>query len=93
MLHGARHYSGDEAGEAKARLMTSDLMLTVDEFNELVRRLEKVIPAFREDLKNGKIDSAQPAQEREIWHVMTLLNAESLLNESHGGDRSPQNPK
>lgn len=93
MLHGARHYSGEEAGEAKARLMSSDLMLTTDEMHELIRRLEKVIPAFREDLKNGKIKGSQPAEEREIWHVMTLLNAESLLNESHQGDRSPQNPK
>lgn len=93
MHHGARHYSGEETGEAKARLMSSDLMLTMDEMRELISRLEKVIPAFREDLKNGKIESSQPAEEREIWHVMTLLNAESLLNESHQGDRSPQNPK
>ncbi|MGH3651341.1 helix-turn-helix domain-containing protein [Glutamicibacter sp.] len=87
MLHGGRHYSGEEDGNAKARLMTSDLMLTPDEMNELVRRLEKVIPAFREDLKNGEVASSQPAEQREVWHVMTLLNAESLLNESHGNDQ------
>ncbi|WP_431709396.1 helix-turn-helix domain-containing protein [Glutamicibacter uratoxydans] len=93
MLHGGRHYSGEEPGEAKAQLMTSDLMLTVDEMHELVRRLEKVIPAFREDLKNGAVESSQPASDREVWHVMTLINAESLLNESHETTQSPQNPR
>lgn len=89
MLHGARHYSGDESGEAKARLMTSDLMLTMDEMRELISRLEKVIPAFREDLKNGKVHSSQATEDREIWHVMTLLNAESLLNESQQDNQTP----
>lgn len=32
------------------------------------------------------------AEEREVWHVMTLINAESLLNQSHEADQSPQNP-
>gem|GEM_PF-811932 len=93
MVHGGRHYSGEETGEAKARMMTSDLMLTMDEMRELIRRLEKVIPAFRKDLEEGKVHSSQPAGDREIWHVMTLLNAESLLNESHAGQQSSQNPK
>lgn len=88
MLHGGRHYSGKESGEAKARLMTSDLMLTLDEMQELIRRMEQVIPTFRDDLKKGRIDSSQPADQREMWHVMTMLNAESLLNESHEGKQS-----
>ncbi|MEF9873603.1 MAG: hypothetical protein RR778_07855, partial [Glutamicibacter sp.] len=72
----------------KAQMQTSNLMLTQDECDELMRRMEEVIPAFREDLKNGKVTSSQPAGDREIWHVMSLFNADSLLNESQEGDQS-----
>lgn len=92
MVHGQRQYAGQESVEPKAQLMTSDLMLTDDEKRELILRFSKVIPAFREDLKNGKVQSSQAAEEREVWHVMTLINAESLLNQSHEADQSPQNP-
>ncbi|CBT75977.1 MULTISPECIES: hypothetical protein [Glutamicibacter] len=40
-------------------------------------------------LRAGMLGSAE---EREVWHVMTLINAESLLNQSHEADQSPQNP-
>lgn len=97
-LQAAQHYAQRRYREqnhepAKARMNNSNLMLTQDEAEELMRRMEEVIPAFRHDLKNGKIPSAQPAQERELWHVMDLITAESLLNESHSSADSSQNPK
>lgn len=88
LRHAERHYRGEESGEIKAQMQTSNLMLTQDECDELMRRMEEVIPAFREDLKNGKVTSSQPAGDREIWHVMSLFNADSLLNESQEGDQS-----
>jgi len=93
LQHAEKQYRGEESGVVKAQMQTSNLMLTHDECQELIRRMEKVIPAFREDLKNGKVKSSQSAQEREIWHVMTLYNADSLLNESHMGEQSSQNSK
>lgn len=93
LQHAERHYRGEDAGSVKAQMQTSNLLVTEDEMRELIRRMEEVIPAFREDLKNGKVDSSQPAQEREIWHVMSLFSADSLLNESHVGQQSSRNPK
>ncbi|MCW4464749.1 helix-turn-helix domain-containing protein [Glutamicibacter sp. MNS18] len=92
LRHAQRLYGPDAGKPAKAQLSNSNLMLTEDEAHELLRRLGEVIPAFREDLDKGRIPSAQPAGERELWHYFGLLSAESLLNESHEEADSTQNP-
>lgn len=91
--HARQHYRGRGQGPAKAQLNTANLMLTADEAAELMRRMEEVTIAFREDLSNGTVPSAQPPRERELWHYMGLFSAESLLNESHPETDSTQNPK
>ncbi|MGP7813695.1 helix-turn-helix domain-containing protein [Glutamicibacter soli] len=93
LAHAQRWYDSGEARADLAQLSTSNLMLTEDERQELQRRLDAVIPAFREDQKNGKIDSSQPASERKLWHYSGLLSADELLNGSHSGGQTAQKPK
>lgn len=93
LAHAQQHYASDGDIEAKALLSTSNLMLTRDEADELVRRIEALIPAFRRDLKAGRIPSAQPEPARELWHFSALLSADELLDKSHQGPDSPQTPK
>lgn len=88
LQHAQKHYRGEESGPVKAQLQTSNLMLTQDESDELIRRFQEVIPAFRRDLEGGQVASSQPVTGREVWHVMTLFNAESLLGESHPPEES-----
>ncbi|PRA01201.1 hypothetical protein CQ017_01460 [Arthrobacter sp. MYb224] len=89
LRHAEQHYRGQQPGPVKAQMQTSNLMLTQDEMQELIHRMEEVVPAFREDLKSGKIASAQPVESRQVWHVMSLFTEESLLNESYGEDQTP----
>lgn len=87
--HAEQHYRRQEPGPIKAQMQTSNLILTQDEMQELIHRMEEVVPAFREDLKSGKISSSQPAESRQVWHVMSLFTEESLLNGSYGEDLRP----
>jgi len=93
LLHAQEHYSAGGGTPPQAHLGTSNLMLTQDEVEELERRLEQIIPAFREDLKSGAIPSSQPASERRLWHFSSLLTSDELLNGSHPQPDTAQNPK
>ncbi len=93
LAHAQYWYAKGEDPKNLASLSTSNLLLTDDEHEELLRRLADVIPAFREDQKNGKIKSSQQASERKLWHYAGMLSLEELLTLPHPGDQSPQNPK
>lgn len=93
LQHAKRWYEAGEEPIDLAQLSTSNLMMTEDERQELQRRFDAVIPGFRADQKAGKIPSSQPLSERKLWHYSGLLSADSLLNESHTGSQSAQNPK
>ncbi|MFJ2620165.1 helix-turn-helix domain-containing protein [Glutamicibacter sp. NPDC087344] len=93
LRHAQRWYGTEEPMVDLAQLSTSNLMLTEDERQELQRRLDEVIPGFREDQKNGKIASSQPPAERKLWHYSSLLSADELLNGSQSAADSTQKPK
>ncbi|MGO3148626.1 MAG: winged helix-turn-helix domain-containing protein [Glutamicibacter ardleyensis] len=88
LAHAQYWYAKGEDPNNLASLSTSNLLLTDDEQAELLRRFAQVVPEFREDQKNGKIESSQPASERKLWHYAGLLSAEELLNLPHPGDES-----
>lgn len=93
LAHAQRWYGASDSRPDLAQLSTSNLMLTEDERQELQRRLDEVIPAFRKDQQSGKIASSQPASQRKLWHYSGLLSADELLNGSHSGEQTAQKPK
>ncbi|WP_313813391.1 helix-turn-helix domain-containing protein [Glutamicibacter sp.] len=88
LAHAQQWYAQGNAAIDLAQLSTSNLMLTEDERQELQRRFDAIVPAFREDQKAGKIPTSQPISQRKLWHYSGLLSADELLNGSHPGDQS-----